>query len=67
MAPKSPPILLHFQIHIDALMLCRKFEVFPQVHVLVHVSTMHIKYCSSLSIITVPLLLPIETQLQHCP
>ena len=24
-----PQFLLHFLIHIDALMLCRKFELFP--------------------------------------
>ena len=24
-----PKFLLHFQIHIDALMLCRKFEPIP--------------------------------------
>ena len=29
MAQKSPQILLHFLIHIDALMLCRKFELIP--------------------------------------
>ena len=31
MAPKSPPpqFLLHFLIHIDVLMLCRKFELIP--------------------------------------
>ena len=29
MGPKSPKILLHFLIHIDVNMLCRKFEVFP--------------------------------------
>ena len=29
MAPKSPKFLLHFQIHIDVLMLCRKFEPIP--------------------------------------
>ena len=29
MAPKSPQFLLHFLIHIDVLMLCRKFELIP--------------------------------------
>ena len=29
MAQKSPAILLHFLIHIDVLMLCRKFELIP--------------------------------------
>ena len=28
--PKNhPKFLLHFQIHIDVLMLCRKFELIP--------------------------------------
>ena len=27
--PKHPQFLLHFLIHIDALMLCRKFELIP--------------------------------------
>ena len=27
MAPKSPQLLLHFLIHVDAPMLCRKFEL----------------------------------------
>ena len=25
----QPKFLLHFQIHIDVLMLCRKFELIP--------------------------------------
>ena len=29
MAPKSPKFLLHFQIHIDVLILCRNFEQIP--------------------------------------
>ena len=29
MASKSPPILLDFLIHIDVLMLCRKFDLIP--------------------------------------
>ena len=29
MAPKSPQFLLHFLIHIDVFMLCRKFELIP--------------------------------------
>ena len=29
MAPKTPPILLHFLIHINVLMLCRNFELIP--------------------------------------
>ena len=27
-----PQILLHFLIHIDALMLCRKFELIPTIN-----------------------------------
>ena len=29
MAPKSPTIFITFLIHIDVLMLCRKFELIP--------------------------------------
>ena len=29
MALKSPQFLLYFLIHIDVLMLCRKFELIP--------------------------------------
>ena len=29
MAPKSQKNLLHFLIHIDVLMFCRKFELIP--------------------------------------
>ena len=28
-SPPPPPFLLHFLIHIDVFMLCRKFELIP--------------------------------------